>query len=347
MPVPKAEVTETGAKPVTVSPVPDLKQAASAQMTPHTVPCTVDESSLRRAQSQSLNSSTKHGSGNNSGIAPPVRTALPVPHEIAKAKKTGIEESRVRSATDKGDIITERKELLCDDADSMVSDITGLTGIFSRVVPPRNYADEEATQDPMESAPPPKIVPAVKMTPPPETAPLRSNSQPSVPSSVHVIGPSSSASGSRSMSTTMKKKKKTKKDGVSFGDVRVRVYERVLGINPSCTSGPPLSLGWRYFPERSCSIDAYECNKPFTRSPSELVLCREERELILLSLGYTRKQLANAVRMTIRLKNQRRKTIQNLATAGMEEMVENAGRKVKRLFVLNKSEERPKPGVCT
>lgn len=49
---------------------------------------------------------------------------------------------------------------------------------------------------------------------------------------------------------------------VSFADVNIREYERILGDNPSCTSGPPISLGWGYSPEPiKLSVDDFERGK--------------------------------------------------------------------------------------
>eukprot|EP00541_Cyclophora_tenuis_P005529 CAMPEP_0116569110 /NCGR_PEP_ID=MMETSP0397-20121206/16104_1 /TAXON_ID=216820 /ORGANISM="Cyclophora tenuis, Strain ECT3854" /LENGTH=459 /DNA_ID=CAMNT_0004096623 /DNA_START=87 /DNA_END=1466 /DNA_ORIENTATION=+ len=323
------KILASDVEPASNSPVPVFKDS-SALMTPATLPCTVDESLKNSLRSQSRSSSRQSSGNNNSsdGARAENFPSNAVPSEIRKQVKVGTR--RVEISNIKGEVAPPKKHIIVDDADSMMSDLTGLTGIFSKVNLSRTTSDGKKKIGPVEKAPFTRAVPGpegmLQETAPPRTA-LNPHKQGQIQHKPHSI---------------IKRHHQKAKGRVSFGDVRLRVYERVLGVNPSCTSGPPLDLGWRYQIERRCPVDFYEANKPTPRSPSELVICREERELILLSLGYTRRQLANAVRMTIRSKNQRRQTVHNLATAGMEEIVENAGRKVKRLLLLNKSTDTPK-----
>jgi hypothetical protein len=118
---------------------------------------------------------------------------------------------------------------------------------------------------------------------------------------------------------------------VGFQSVYVRTYERILENNPSCTSGPSIGIGWNYDIEQEFFVDDFERIREGERK-GDLVLSREEREDMLLDLGYTERELAQAVRTMIKQKNQRRQTVQNLSTSGAEEMLENAGRRVRKLL---------------
>jgi hypothetical protein len=129
------------------------------------------------------------------------------------------------------------------------------------------------------------------------------------------------------------------KRNVTFSSVFIRDYERILGNNPSCTSGPSLALGWRYQSERKFSLDTFERCKGKLRRGSQLILSRESREMILLELGYSKKDLASAVRNNIKSKNQRRQTVTNLSASTVEESLENAGRRVCSLFLGGRKNE--------
>ena len=118
---------------------------------------------------------------------------------------------------------------------------------------------------------------------------------------------------------------------VTFGFVHVRYYERILGDNPSCLSGPSLSIGWRYLPEQTISIEQYE-RKP-SRSKDKLLLPKVVRENILLNLGYTTKDIAYAVRSMVLCRNQRRQTVLNIGVQPFEEALQRVGRRVKRMIL--------------
>ena len=101
-----------------------------------------------------------------------------------------------------------------------------------------------------------------------------------------------------------------------------------------------MSIGWRYDPSHfNATVDSYEHHKTelygaYKPRPEELVLHRYEREAILLGAGYTSQDIAQSVRVTNKIKNQRRQTIHNLKAAWLEEKVEAAkkvaGKRLKR-----------------
>jgi hypothetical protein len=48
---------------------------------------------------------------------------------------------------------------------------------------------------------------------------------------------------------------------VAFDRITIREYERTLGDNPSCTSGPPITIGWICLNSYECALDEYERTK--------------------------------------------------------------------------------------
>ncbi len=129
-----------------------------------------------------------------------------------------------------------------------------------------------------------------------------------------------------------------KKRSVSFCEVQVRNYERILEVNPSVTSGPAVGIGWNYSPDDDeiFSLENFEEIREFARcnSTDQLALPRDKREHLLRTWGYTQREIACSVRSILRSKNQRKQTIQNLHSSSMEEFVENATRKMKHALLL-------------
>lgn len=113
---------------------------------------------------------------------------------------------------------------------------------------------------------------------------------------------------------------------VQFSFINVRLYSRILGDNPSCSSGPSISIGWDFEAERKTSIDDYEMTKESvprrSRKDHHMLVPRLEREVMLLGLGYSRRAIAEAVRQNVKCKNQRRRTVHNLFLSGVEEATE-------------------------
>jgi len=123
-----------------------------------------------------------------------------------------------------------------------------------------------------------------------------------------------------------------KHDSLTFDKICIREYSRTVGDNPSCSSGPPVSLSWDYNILGDIDLDFYEQERPPRRVQNEMILPRNMREdLLKFECNISRKEITDSVRQNLRVKNQRRTTLNNLGKATkFEEAMESASRKLKR-----------------
>lgn len=121
---------------------------------------------------------------------------------------------------------------------------------------------------------------------------------------------------------------------ISFSQVNIREYERILGDNPCVSSGVPLGIGWRYAPDPVVvNVDAYEDGKRCPRGRSEYLVPKAVREgLVQEHAGVGRREIVTAVRAIQKAKAQRRRTVINLGHQKTEERVEGARRKLKKIL---------------
>jgi len=124
------------------------------------------------------------------------------------------------------------------------------------------------------------------------------------------------------------KSKERKGIRLKFKNIELREYARTIGDNPSCSSGPPISISWEYLPAKVLPLDVYEDSRPPRRSNIEMILPRDLRQRMLRKdWDITQSQIAAAVRTNIKVKNQRRTTVQNLGkSTKMEEAMESASK---------------------
>lgn len=103
------------------------------------------------------------------------------------------------------------------------------------------------------------------------------------------------------------------------------------------------SISWDYYPDViTLALEQYEDTRPPRRTNFEMILPRDIRQAMLRKeWGVPQSQIASAVRTNIRVKNQRRTTVNNLSKSSrVEEAFENASRKVMRgLLMKNTSKE--------
>lgn len=218
-------------------------------------------------------------------------------------------------------------------AGSVASDVSGLTdGEF--------FKTDDFSAPSLSSSSKNKVFRSVSRAPePPMVSPGKLTDIQSETTETTTTG-----SSSRDVSSKFRKKR-----SVSFCEVQVRNYERILEVNPSVTSGPAVGIGWNYSADDDeiVSIESFEETRETSRrgSTEEFALSRETREDILRSWGYTQREIAWSVRTIVRSKNQRKQTIQNLHAASMEEFVEKATRKMKHvlLFPLHTRKKSKQP----
>jgi hypothetical protein len=119
--------------------------------------------------------------------------------------------------------------------------------------------------------------------------------------------------------------------GITWDTIEIREYARTVGDNPSCSSGPPIAIDWMYSEPLLLPIGEFEEYRPKRRTSFELILGRAERqELLLEEWGIPEHEVVKAIRNNTKVKNQRRRTLNNIGRASnMEEALESIGKKLK------------------
>jgi hypothetical protein len=109
---------------------------------------------------------------------------------------------------------------------------------------------------------------------------------------------------------------------VSFKNVSIRKYQRVLGDNPACSCGPSLSLGWEYTPEETFTVDEWEYNRDdiYSKDLIDLAMSSKDRVAWLRSLGYCDKDIKQSIKDINVIKSQRINTAKSSIAQKTEEV---------------------------
>ena len=99
-----------------------------------------------------------------------------------------------------------------------------------------------------------------------------------------------------------------------------------------------LSISWEYNVVGEVGLEDYENTRPARRSHFEMVLPRKVRQdMLRREWDVQQRDIAESVRRNVKIKNQRKATVNNLNKATkMEEAMESASRKLKRLVMFQK-----------
>lgn len=246
-----------------------------------------------------------------------------------------------------------------NDDDSTLSELTGLSLLFSGI--PQYDPDQEDEEDPdlpatikqfLACSPIPRrpffgeedeesnheiqapvsgVHPRMKSWFAVNTgAPRRTNSKASAASRTP-----STASRTSSIATPTSAKSKKKSivpKKLQFSTVSIRHYERILTENPSTILGPSIGIGWKILRTTTEHIDAFETTRRELTPAFRLVLNREQREKMLMELGYNTGDIAIGVRNNRKVRKQRMQTVQNLRAYKVEEALEGAASTVKKMW---------------
>jgi hypothetical protein len=105
-----------------------------------------------------------------------------------------------------------------------------------------------------------------------------------------------------------------------------------LTENPATILGPSIGVGWKYQQQPAQEVDFYESQRGERLASADLVLNREQRETLLIELGYSSSNIATAVRNNNKVRHQRKQTVMNLGSAKYEEVLEGVKNRGKRLW---------------
>jgi len=178
------------------------------------------------------------------------------------------------------------------DSSSLVHSPRGQNNVFCPV-------DENSVQN-LNNIPPPLMIPPPPTIPPPSLPILTTHAQ-------DADRAAGSVSVSKSLDLSSSGKKMTR--SVSFHSVDVREYDRTVGDNPSCRSGPPLSLDWSYSKkyEQPKTLEQYEIEREDrVRSLRQLHVNKyRRRNLLSFNWGHSEEDMKSARKETKKLQRQR------------------------------------------
>jgi hypothetical protein len=89
---------------------------------------------------------------------------------------------------------------------------------------------------------------------------------------------------------------------VSFGDVQVREFPMILGDNPACSSGAPVSIDWDHVDEFTLTVNDA---KSARSGRSKKTISVTKRAQMLMGSGYSIEDIAEAVLLIEEIKMNR------------------------------------------
>jgi hypothetical protein len=144
---------------------------------------------------------------------------------------------------------------------------------------------------------------------------------------------SSLGNNSKSASTPLLKR------SVSFASLSIREYNIVMGDNPSCSYGVPISLGWNYQQHDAVPVSVTSADIPKPRRRSKLLLSYNTRRQLLKEAGYKSTELRSCIRQVNKIKNERAVTELFLAAQPLEDAMETVVHRVSNLMPWNKNRD--------
>ena len=103
------------------------------------------------------------------------------------------------------------------------------------------------------------------------------------------------------------------KRNVSYGNVKVREYERIIGDNPGCSSGAPIGIGWNYHSAEETGLDDHQHQRNERNDSSPAVpLTSDERKNMLKLWSYSSGDIEESQHKVSRIRSQRDESNESL-----------------------------------
>ena len=132
------------------------------------------------------------------------------------------------------------------------------------------------------------------------------------------------SSNNSTLKTYYQSDKKTR--SVSFGHIHIREYNTELGDNPSCSDGPAITISWKYCDVLSSDVEEFEERRPPRRSNQQMIIPSSTRIDILTEVGYSLKEIIEAVEAINKCKRLRKKSM-----TSVDDKITNLFQKANRL----------------
>jgi len=116
---------------------------------------------------------------------------------------------------------------------------------------------------------------------------------------------------------------------VSFHNLQIREYNIELGDNPSCSYGPPISMGWNYNDKNDIHLDELNSDNLDVKKPSHDAVARYD---MLRDAGYTEADIIKSIHDVSVIKKQRFKaSLSNEKSDKVNERIETITKTFKRV----------------
>ena len=128
--------------------------------------------------------------------------------------------------------------------------------------------------------------------------------------------------------------KQTNRKRVRFSSVQIRRYQMVLGDNPYCSIGPPVSLGWEYDTLPDMDVLKYDRMRQSQRRTNinHLALSSNQRNDLLDRLGVSEEERRLVEKEVNRVQRHRAMDSVWKEITGPFEAVVDSARKMRRVF---------------
>lgn len=105
------------------------------------------------------------------------------------------------------------------------------------------------------------------------------------------------------------KTKPRRKTTIQFSTVDIRTYDRIIGDNPACKSGPPITFDWNYVQKEPMDINEFEDTRLPRRTRKHLSLnFTTRRNIMALHFGASREEMDIAEKKVKSIRKQRKKS---------------------------------------